>query len=89
MARRKKVVEEVIEEVVESTEEVEANEEVIEAPKKTTKVSKSTVEDKKTEEEAPEAQRQCLGLFVKRDAKDFTQNKNYCDDYLKSKGLFK
>ena len=33
--------------------------------------------------------RQCQGLFVIKDASEFTQNENYSDAYLKSKGLFK
>ena len=37
----------------------------------------------------PDAIRECKGMFIRIPASNFTQNANYCDEYLKSKGLFK
>ena len=39
--------------------------------------------------EDPDAIRECKGMFIRIPASNFTQNEKYCDEYLKSKGLFK
>ena len=53
--------------------------------------STNTETDTATEvaEEKSKKRRQCKGLFTMVDEDLFTQNENYSDEYLKSKGLFK
>ena len=47
----------------------------------------SGTEEEKEEEEV--IKQYCKGSFRMMFSTDFTQNENYSDDYLKSKGLFK
>lgn len=52
-------------------------------------VDETSVPEAVAEVEKSQGRRQCQGLFVMKEASEFTQNEKYSDEYLKSKGLFK
>ncbi len=75
----------------ETTELVEELDTTTEEESPETEIDEAEKDEATVEEPTPVAKgrRTCKGLFAKMDASEFTQNENYSDRYLKSKGLFK
>jgi hypothetical protein len=76
-----------VEDVVIDNEEVEVeiedNEEVEDIL-----IAEEITESVEEEEDTGPIRRKCKGFFAFYPTSDFTQSEDYCDTYLKSKGLF-